>query len=99
VDKDFPIHLWDRLLPQAELTLNMLRGSRLDPTISAWEELHGPFDFNRTPIAPPGVRVLIHEKPAVRGTWAPHAVEGWYLGPALNSYHCYTVWSKDTRAQ
>jgi len=99
VDKDFPIHLWDRLLPQAELTLNLLRGSRLDPTISAWAELHGPFDFNRTPIAPPGIRVLIHEKPSVRGTWAPHAVEGWYLGPALNSYRCYTVWSKDTRAQ
>jgi len=26
-DKDFPIHLWDRLVPQAELTLNLLRGS------------------------------------------------------------------------
>ena len=24
-DKDFPLHLWDRLLPQAEHTLNMLR--------------------------------------------------------------------------
>jgi len=45
------------------------------------------------------MRVLIHEKPAIRGTWALHAVEGWYLGPALNSYRCYTVWSKDTRAQ
>jgi len=27
VDKDFPIHLWDRLIPQAEVTLNLLRGS------------------------------------------------------------------------
>ena len=24
VDKDLPLHLWDRLLPQAELTLNLL---------------------------------------------------------------------------
>ena len=35
VDKDFPFHLWDRLIPQADITLNLLRGSRLDPTISA----------------------------------------------------------------
>jgi hypothetical protein len=26
-DKSFPLHLWDRLLPQAEHTLNMLRPS------------------------------------------------------------------------
>jgi len=98
-NKDFPIHLWDRLIPQAELTLNLLRGSQLDPTLSAWAQLHGPFDFNQTPIAPPGMRIPIHEKPSVQGTWAPHAVDGWYLGPALHSYRCYTVWSKDTQAQ
>ncbi len=98
-DKDFPIHLWDRLVPQAELTLNLLRGSRLNPKISAWAQLHGAFNFNWTPIVLPGMWVLIHEKPSVRGTWAPHAVDGWYLGPALHSYQCYTVWSKDTHAQ
>jgi hypothetical protein len=27
----FPMHLWDRLLPQAEITLNLLRTSRLHP--------------------------------------------------------------------
>jgi hypothetical protein len=29
VDPAFPLHLWDRLLPQAEITLNLLRASRL----------------------------------------------------------------------
>jgi hypothetical protein len=29
VDPSFPMHLWDRLLPQAEITLNLLRTSRL----------------------------------------------------------------------
>ena len=98
-DPKFPLHLWDRLIPQAELTLNLLRGSRLNPRLSAWAQLHGPFDFNRTPIAPPGIRVIIHEKPSVRRSWAPHGVDGWYLGPALNSYRCYTVWASDTQAQ
>lgn len=99
LDPDFPLHLWDRLLPQAEMTLNMLRGSRMNPRLSAHVQLHGLFDFNRTPIAPPGIRVLVHEKPNQRTTWSPHALDGWYVGPALNSYGCYNIWIWDTRAE
>jgi hypothetical protein len=99
VDKDFPLHLWDRLIPQALLTLNLLRGSRLNPNLSAWAHTHGHFDFNRTPIAPPGIRVLAHEKPNNRTTWSPHALDGWYVGPALQSYRCYNIWIWDTRAE
>ncbi|KAI2506705.1 Reverse transcriptase (RNA-dependent DNA polymerase) [Fragilaria crotonensis] len=98
VDKNFPLHLWDKLLPQAELTLNLLRGSRINPKLSAHAQLHGAVDFNRTPIAPPGIRVLVHVKPAERTTWSPHGADGWYTGPALESYRCYTVWLWDTRA-
>jgi len=79
--------------------LNLLCGSKLNTHLYAWAQLHGTFDFNCTPIASPGMYVLIHEKPSIRGTWAPHVVEGWYLRPALHSYQCYTVWSKDTHAQ
>ena len=96
---DFPMNLWDRLLPQALLTLNLLRTSRLHPQLSSQAHVHGLFDFNRTPLAPPGIRVLIHVKPTIRGTWAPHAVPGWYLGPALHHYRCYRVWSRTTRAE
>jgi hypothetical protein len=35
VDPTFPLHLWDRLLPQEEITLNLLRTSRLHPQLSA----------------------------------------------------------------
>ncbi|EEC46594.1 predicted protein [Phaeodactylum tricornutum CCAP 1055/1] len=96
---DFPLHLWDRLLPQALITLNLLRRSRINPKLSAHAQLHGAFDYNRTPLAPPGTRVLVHVKPSVRETWAPHAVEGWYLGPALNHYRCHRVWITETRAE
>ena len=34
-DKDFPVTEWDRLLDQAELTLNLLRTSRVNPKLSA----------------------------------------------------------------
>ncbi|KAI2498398.1 hypothetical protein MHU86_16095 [Fragilaria crotonensis] len=46
----------------------------------------------------PGIRVLVHVKPAERTTWSPHGADGWYTGPALESYRCYTVWLWDTRA-
>jgi hypothetical protein len=35
VDDTFPMQLWDRLLPQMILTLNLLRQSNAVPTISA----------------------------------------------------------------
>jgi len=86
VDKDFPIVLWDQLILQAEPTLNLLRGSWVNPNLSAWAQLHGAYDFNHTPIVPPSICILIHKKPSVQGTWAPHTGDGWYLGPAMQLY-------------
>jgi hypothetical protein len=54
VDPSFPLHLWDRLLPQAEITLNILRTSRLHPQLSATAHFHGIVDYNKTAFAPPG---------------------------------------------
>jgi hypothetical protein len=64
VNAAFPLYLWDLLLPQAKLTVNLLHQATIDPKISAWEYFNGPFDFNKTPLAPVGCRVLIHAKPA-----------------------------------
>ena len=49
-------------------------------------------------MAPPGTKVLVHEKPSQRGTWAPHGIEGYYIGPALEHYRCYTVNINNTKA-
>ncbi len=59
--------------------------------MSAYVQVYGQFTFNNTPIAPPGVKVLVHEKPQFRG-WKAHAVEGWYIGSTLDAYRCYRVW-------
>ena len=96
-DPDFPLHLWDKLLPQAELTLNLLRGARTNPRLSAHEYLHGRYDFTATPMAPPGIKVIAHDKPGQRGTWSPHGHDGWYVGPALEHYRCYTIYNTDTK--
>jgi hypothetical protein len=94
-DPNFPIYLWPELLPQAELTLNLLRSSRLNPKLSAYAHLEGNFDFNRTPLAPPGTKIVVHDKH--HKTWALHGLSGWYLGPAIDHYRCYTTWITDTR--
>ena len=79
-DPNFPLQLlWDKLLLQTELTLNLLRQSNATPTISAQAHLFGNFDFNRMPLAPMGCAVQIHEESSQRRTWAPHSVDGYYL--------------------
>ena len=98
-DPNFPLNLWCRLLPQAEITINLLRPSRMNPKHSAWSQIHGHFNFNRTPIAPLGTKVLVHEKPQNRASWDPHRVEGWYIGPALESYRCFKTYIPKTRAE
>jgi hypothetical protein len=99
VDSSFPPYLWDLLLPQAELTLNLLWQSALNPQISAWEIFQGPFDFNKSPLGPVGCRVLIHAKPVTRRLWDFHAKEGFYIGPALDSYRCFKLVKSDTKSQ
>jgi hypothetical protein len=97
-DPDFPMSEWDALLPQAELTLNLLRPSRVQPSVSAWAHLRGPYDFVRHPFAPAGIKILSHDKPGSRESWAPHGEVGFYLGPALSHYRCYNVWIQSTRS-
>jgi hypothetical protein len=67
-NKDFPPHLWDRLLQQALLALNLLQSSYIKRELFAQAQLHGAFNCNRTPLATPGTRVLVDEKPTARGT-------------------------------
>ena len=96
VNKKSPIHLWCRLLPHCLLTLNLLRPSRINPKLSAYAQLYGAFEFNRTPLAPPGTKIIIHDKPAIRGSWATREYEGWYIGPASNHYRCHTMYAHHT---
>ena len=51
---------------------------------------------NRTPLSPPGTKIIIHDKPAIRGSWETRRFEGWYIGPASNHYQCHTVYANHT---
>ena len=41
-DRDFPLQLWDKLAPQNQDTLNLIRESQINPAILAYEALNGP---------------------------------------------------------
>ena len=95
-DPQFPARAIPLLFPQAEMTLNMLRRSRVNPSISAYEQMHGPYDFNRTPMAPPGTRAVILDDPSVRASFAPHGTDAFYIGPAMDHYRCYSFYIPST---
>jgi hypothetical protein len=92
VNPTFPLYLLDRLLPQAEITLNILRTSRLHPQLSAAAHFHGLVDYNKTAFATPGCKIIAHEKPGKRCTWAPHGQHRYSLGPAMHHYPCQNVY-------
>ena len=95
----FPMHLWDRLIEHATITLNLLRASRLHPTISAYHHVYGAFDYNRTPLAPPGCKVVIYDAPSNRRTWDSKGTDAWYLGPATEHYRCHRCYVPTSRSE
>jgi hypothetical protein len=96
VDPLFPLYLWDRLLPQAEITLNLLRTSPLHPQLSASGHFHGLVVYNKTDFAPPGCKIIAHEKPGNKRTLAPHGQHDDSLGPAMHHYRCQNVYISTT---
>ncbi len=97
-DKDFPLHLWCQLLPQAEHTLNLLRPARICPTVSAYAYLWGPHDYNAHPFAPLGCKIEAYLYPGTRETWAPHTASGYYIGNSHEHYRCHQVYIPATRS-
>ena len=97
-DPKFPLTAWDQLIPQANITLNLLQSARSNPALSAYAYVYGNFNFVATPIAPPGTKVVAHMLPSTRGTWELNGEVGWYVGPALKHYRCVTCYFPKTRS-
>ena len=60
------MHMWCQLISQATMNLNILIPCRKNPTMSAHTAIEGQFDFNKTPLAPPVINVIVHENPQQR---------------------------------
>ena len=97
MDPTFPLSEWDRIIPQANLTLNLLRNAKCNPKLSAYSFIHGPFDFYATSLAPPGTKVISHIDTTQKGTWDLNGEVGWYVGPVLNHYRCVECYFPRTK--
>ncbi len=91
VDDNFPMNLWDRLLPQTVLTLNLLRQSNIAPTVSAYQYIHGAFNYNKMLLAPMGCAVQIHKRSEKSGSWAFNLIDRWYLHTSPEHYQCHVI--------
>ena len=96
VAPDFPRHLWDLLLPQTKITLNLLRQATSNTAISAWEYLNGKFNYNATPLGPLGISVIVHKKIGLWQSWDFRGKDGWSVGVLMTHYLCQHVIPKLT---
>jgi hypothetical protein len=53
----------------------------------------------KTAFAPPGCKIIAHEKPGKRRTLAPHGQHGYSLGPAMHHYRCQNVYISATASE
>ena len=85
----YPLKMVKFLLPHCLKTLNMLRPSKINSKISAYEGFTGtPYDYNAHPFYPPGCRAIILDDPNIRGSFANHGREYFWVNSADKHYRC-----------
>jgi hypothetical protein len=99
VANNFPPNLWDWLLPQTEITINLIQQSNATLNVLAYAHLSGPFDYNKMPLTPMGCEAQVHKKTDKRGTWAYHSVNGWYLFTSPEHYCTHNCHIKHTKSK
>ena len=99
VNTKFPIKLWYKLLPQAILTLNLVRQANIAPKVSAYAYIHREFNYNEMPLVPLGCTVQLYESPHQKRTWAEHSVDDYYMGTSDEHYRSHKIWVMKTKAE
>ncbi len=99
VANNFPPSLWDWLLPQTEITINLIRQSNATPNVLAYAHLRRPFNYNKMLLAPMGCEAQVHEKTNKCDTWAYHLVDGWYLFTSPEHYCTHNCHIKHTKSK
>ena len=79
--------------------INLQRQTTRNPIIPNYTAPEDTFDLNKTASAPPGFKVVVHEKPYTRRTWSPHGSGGWYIGPSMEHFRCHQVYVNATKSE
>jgi hypothetical protein len=101
-DPAFPAeNLFEDAIPQAEIVINILRPWHTDRTRNAWTGMHNKkpsYDHMAHPLSIYGMKVVVHDKPDARVSWAPHGTDGFYVAPAMQHYLCWKCYMPLTRS-
>jgi hypothetical protein len=81
------------------MPFNLLGTSRQHPHLFDAAHFHGMIDYNKTAFSPPGCKIIAHEKPSQRQTWAPNGHYGYSLGPAMHHYICQNLYIYSTASE
>lgn len=88
-EDNFMVNQWDWLIHQLVITLNIIWPSRMNPKLSAYNQLWRNFDFNKMPLPPQGCRAIIHNRSANHATWYKHGTIRYYITIAAHHYPNY----------
>ena len=61
----FPLHLWCRVIPQAERQLLLLSHSNVNAHISSYAHVYGQHNYSAEPFVSIGIQSLVHDKPQI----------------------------------
>ena len=81
--------LVDRLLPQVEIAVNLLRQSNTVPNVPAYTHLSKPFDYNKMPLAPMSCAIQVHSY---------YTVDRYYLSTSPDHYITHSLHVKEMRS-
>ena len=70
----------------------MLCSSKIHPHILAYDSLNGTFNFDKTLFAPQGTKVIMHEKPMTRRSFAPSGIDSWYVASVFHHFCCQQIY-------
>ncbi len=97
MENKFPLSLWCHLLKPTELTLNLLRQSKVAPKISAYAHVRRPHDYMKKTFAPLDCTIQAHVKPEDGQTWDTQSYAGFSLDTSMEHHRCFRVYITRTR--
>ena len=88
-DPAHPEDQWDLPISHTEFTSNPLRLSKINKNMSACSIINDHHDFMKHPISIAGTKVLVHDRPVDRGSWADRGTEGFFINKSDERHRNY----------
>ena len=86
------------LIHQVVITLNMLRPSRINLQLLAYNQILGNFDFDKTPLALAACKAVINDRPENQQTFDNHGALSYYIDLAEHHYRKNKCYIPETKA-